>query len=153
MSEDGLGLLDTSVVILLDRIPARALRSNALLTTITLAELSAGPLLAAAPEERDTRQSRLQFAEVSFEAIPFDVEAAQAFGRVSASLRRAGRTAVHGLSMRLSPPWRLPTIFRCTPATRAISRVSMGSPSSRSPIPISVPAKADLKELRLPTTP
>lgn len=36
---------------------------------------------------------RLQFAEASFEPLPFDSRAARAYGRVSASLRRAGRKA------------------------------------------------------------
>ena len=36
---------------------------------------------------------RLQFAEASFEPLPFDSQAARAYGRVSASLRRAGRKA------------------------------------------------------------
>jgi predicted nucleic acid-binding protein len=39
------------------------------------------------------RQAILQFAEADFEPLPFDVAAARAFGRVSASLRRAGRKA------------------------------------------------------------
>jgi hypothetical protein len=33
----------------------------------------------------------LQQAEAAFEPLPFDAAAARAFGRVSASLRRAGR--------------------------------------------------------------
>ena len=37
------------------------------------------------------RQSQLQQAEADFDPLPFDAGAARAFGRVSASLRRAGR--------------------------------------------------------------
>jgi tRNA(fMet)-specific endonuclease VapC len=63
-----------------------------LITTITLAELSVGPLVAPTDAERAIRQGVLQLAEANFQAIPFDSAAARAFGRVSASLRRAGRT-------------------------------------------------------------
>ncbi len=58
---------------------------------MTLAELSVGPLVAHDQTERSTRQARLQQVEADFEPIPFDASAARAFGRVSASLRRAGR--------------------------------------------------------------
>jgi hypothetical protein len=41
--------------------------------------------------ERAARQAHLQRAESDFDPLPFDADAARAFGRVSASLRRAGR--------------------------------------------------------------
>jgi len=41
--------------------------------------------------ERAARQAHLQQAEADFEPLPFDAAAARAFGRVAASLRRAGR--------------------------------------------------------------
>jgi predicted nucleic acid-binding protein len=37
------------------------------------------------------RQGHLQQAEADFEPLPFDADAARAFGGVAASLRRAGR--------------------------------------------------------------
>jgi predicted nucleic acid-binding protein len=43
------------------------------------------------PAERAIRQLRLQEVEASFDPLPFDAAAARAFGRVSASLRAAGR--------------------------------------------------------------
>ena len=64
-----------------------------LLTTVTLAELSVGPLVAGSDAVRSQRQGNLQLAEGNFEPLPFDVAAARAFGHVSAGLRRAGRKA------------------------------------------------------------
>lgn len=86
------GLLDTSTLILLSRIrDARALPDEPLISAITLAELSVGPLVARSAEERAARQAHLQQAEADFDPLPFDAGAARAFGRVAASLRRAGR--------------------------------------------------------------
>lgn len=86
------GLLDTSTVILLPRVrDAESLPVEPLVSTITLAELSVGPLIASNDEERAARQAHLQQAESDFVALPFDADAARAFGRVAASLRRAGR--------------------------------------------------------------
>jgi predicted nucleic acid-binding protein len=87
------GLLDTSTVLLLARLSdAVALPDASLISTITLAELSAGPLVARDEAERARRQAHLQEAESDFDPIPFDVSAARAFGQVAASLRRSGRT-------------------------------------------------------------
>jgi len=86
------GVLDTSTVILLQRISdADALPAEPLITAITLAELAVGPLVAEGEAEQATRQAHLQQAESDFVPLPFDAAAARAFGRVSASLRRAGR--------------------------------------------------------------
>jgi len=86
------GVLDTSTVILLPRIedPA-ALPIEPVITAVTLAELTVGPLVAATEEERAARQAHVQQAEADFDPLPFDAAAARAFGRVAASLRRAGR--------------------------------------------------------------
>lgn len=62
-----------------------------LISTVTLAELSVGPLVVDDEEERADRQARLQRVEADFEPIPFDADAARAFGQVAAALRRAGR--------------------------------------------------------------
>ena len=86
------GLLDTSTVILLSRLTDPAtLPAEPSICTITLAELSVGPLVADDPHERAARQAHLQQAEADFEPLPFDAAAARAFGRVAANLRRAGR--------------------------------------------------------------
>ena len=86
------GLLDTSTLLLLPLLqdPA-ALPAEPLLSTITLAELSVGPLVARTESERAARQAHLQQAEADFDPLPFDAAAARAFGQVAASLRRAGR--------------------------------------------------------------
>ena len=86
------GILDTSTVIRLRQItdPAQ-LPSEPVITAVTLAELSVGPLVATDEHERAARQAHLQQAEADFEPLPFDAAAARAFGQVAASLRRAGR--------------------------------------------------------------
>jgi tRNA(fMet)-specific endonuclease VapC len=86
------GILDTSTVILLPRLDdASALPAEPLITAVTLAELSVGPLVARDDHERAARQAHLQQAEADFDPVPFDAQAARAFGQVAASLRRAGR--------------------------------------------------------------
>lgn len=86
------GLLDTSTVILLPQLEnPELLPEEPVISTITLAELSVGPLVARTPDERAARQAHVQQAEADFEPIPFDAAAARAFGQVAASLRRRGR--------------------------------------------------------------
>jgi tRNA(fMet)-specific endonuclease VapC len=86
------GLLDTNTLILMPRLADReALPDEPMISTVTLAELSVGPLIARSEGERAERQAMLQQAESDFQPIPFDAKAARAFGQVSASLRRAGR--------------------------------------------------------------
>jgi len=85
-------VLDTSTVILLSQITdASTLPAEPLITAVTLAELSVGPLVATDERERAARQAHLQQAEADFDPLPFDAAAARAFGRVALSLRRAGR--------------------------------------------------------------
>lgn len=92
MSEDRRGLLDTSTLILLGRISdATTLPEEPVISAITLAELSVGPLVAATEQDRVARQAHLQQAESDFLPLPFDAAAARAFGAVAASLRGAGR--------------------------------------------------------------
>ena len=89
---DGAGLLDTSTVILLPRLRnPDALPAEPRISSITLAELSVGPLVASNDEERAARLAHLQQAEADFDPLPFDADAARAFGQVAASLRRSGR--------------------------------------------------------------
>jgi tRNA(fMet)-specific endonuclease VapC len=88
------GVLDTSTVILLQRLQnPDALPAEPLITAITLAELAVGPLVAVEEDERARRQAHLQQAEADFVPLPFDASSARSFGRVAASLRRAGRKA------------------------------------------------------------
>lgn len=69
--------MDTSVVIDLDRLdPSRR------------------PVeLAVTADERAVRRDRLQRTEAAFDAVPFDGEAARAYGRVYAAVSNAGRKA------------------------------------------------------------
>lgn len=92
MTKGEYGLLDTSTLILLPRIAdPSVLPERPLISTITLAELSVGPLIADDESERAARLAHLQQAEADFEPLPFDAAAARAFGAVAAGLRRAGR--------------------------------------------------------------
>jgi tRNA(fMet)-specific endonuclease VapC len=85
-------ILDTSALILIDRVPtADLLPRLPMITSISLAELSVGPLIARDDIERARRVAHLQRVEATFSPLPFDVEAARTFGGVSASLRRMGR--------------------------------------------------------------
>lgn len=84
-------MLDTSTLILIDRLDPHDLPTEPVITAVTLAELSVGPLVATDDAERAARQARLQTTESAFEPLPFDASAARAFGRVAASLRRSGR--------------------------------------------------------------
>lgn len=85
------GILDTSTVVLLSRLDPELLPEEPLITAVTLAELSVGPLVATTRKERSSRQAVLQQAEADFEPLPFDAQSARAFGRVAASMRVAGR--------------------------------------------------------------
>jgi len=86
------GILDTSTLILLGRLPdTDTLPDEPQITAVTLAELSVGPLVASTDEERAARQAHLQQAEADFDPLPFDAAAARSFGRVAAGLRRVGR--------------------------------------------------------------
>lgn len=87
------GLLDTSTVVLLPAIADPAVLPRIpLISAVTLAELSVGPLATDDPAERARRQERLQQAEADFDPLPFDAAAARAFGRVAQAHRVAGRT-------------------------------------------------------------
>ena len=86
------GVLDTNTLVLLGRIADDSLLpSEPLITAITLAELSVGPLVATNEQQRAARQAHLQQAEADFDPLPFDAAAARSFGQVAASLRRTGR--------------------------------------------------------------
>ena len=87
------GVLDTSVVIDLEVIDASVLPVRVAVSAVTMAELAAGPHAASDAGERARRQDRLQRAEAMFDPLPFDSEAARAFGRVYAAVTAAGRKA------------------------------------------------------------
>ena len=84
-------MLDTSVVIDLDLLAVDALPEQVAVSAVTLAELAAGPAATDDQLERGRRQDRLQRAEAAFDPLPFDIEAARAYGRVYAAVRAHGR--------------------------------------------------------------
>jgi predicted nucleic acid-binding protein len=87
------GVLDTSVVIDLEKIDIEALPIEVAVTAITMAELAAGPHATTDLAERARRQDRLQRAEAVFDPLPFDNSAARAYGRIYAAVLAAGRKA------------------------------------------------------------
>ncbi len=91
MSEPGRGLLDTSVVIDHDRVDPERLPEMSAISAVTLAELAAGPHATDDADERARRQDRLQWAAGTWDPLPFDGEAARAYGRVFAAVRSSGR--------------------------------------------------------------
>lgn len=94
------GLLDTNIMILRKWIDTDELPAEMAISTITLAELSAGPHQVRGGDEqsdydehaeRARRMDVLQRAENEFDPIPFDVEAARIYGRICAAVVSAGR--------------------------------------------------------------
>lgn len=86
------GLVDTNILVLMGALDPSHLPDEIVISAVTLAELSAGPHHAADPAERARRISVLQHVEATFEPLPFDVEAARAYGLVSAAVLAIGRT-------------------------------------------------------------
>ncbi len=93
MAEPPSGLLDTSVVIDLDVIDPELLPEETAIAAVTLAELAAGPHATADELERARRQDRLQWAAATWDALPFDGDAARAYGRIFAAVRATGRSS------------------------------------------------------------
>jgi predicted nucleic acid-binding protein len=87
------GLLDTSVVIDLERIDTASLPAEVAVSAVTMAELAAGPHATTDPEERARRQELLQRVEATFAPLPFDASAARAYGRIWAAVAAGGRKA------------------------------------------------------------
>ncbi len=87
------GLLDTSVIIDMEMLDASQLPGEVAVSALTMAELAAGPHATSDPEERGRRQDRLQRAEAAFNPLPFDADAARAYGRVFSAVLASGRKA------------------------------------------------------------
>lgn len=87
------GVLDTSVIIDLDELDPSRLPLEVAVSAITMAELAAGPHATTDPDVRGRRQDRLQRAEAAFDPLPFDGDAARAYGRIFAAVTAAGRKA------------------------------------------------------------
>jgi tRNA(fMet)-specific endonuclease VapC len=90
------GILDTSAVMAMRDITDPAvLPAGPLITAVTLAELSAGPLVARDDRVRPARQAQLQEARAGFDPLPFDRASARASGQVAACLRLRRADSVH----------------------------------------------------------
>lgn len=87
------GLLDTSAVIAMSHADRSQLPVEMALSVIALAELVIGPHATDDVQERARRQDHLQRAERTFDPVPFDADAAHAYGRVYAAVAAAGRKA------------------------------------------------------------
>ena len=85
------GLVDTSVVVDLDQLDAAALPVELAVSSVTLAELAAGPHASTDPAERARRQDRLQRVEATLDVLPVDASVARAYGRVFAAVASLGR--------------------------------------------------------------
>ena len=93
MAEPTRGLLDTSVLVDHDVVDPGLLPDESAIAAVTLAELAAGPHATTQDAERGRRQDRLQWAAMTWDALPFDIEAARAYGRAFAAIRAAGRSS------------------------------------------------------------
>ena len=82
-----------SVVIDLDVLDPADWPHEVAVSALTMAELAAGPHAPNDIDERSRRQDRVQRAEAAFDPLPFDSEAARAYGRVYAAVAAAGRKA------------------------------------------------------------
>ena len=81
------------MIIDLDRTDPTSLPAESAISAVTLAELAAGPHATEDPAERARRQDRLQRTEAVFDPLPFDMEAARAYGRLYEAVVSAGRRA------------------------------------------------------------
>jgi predicted nucleic acid-binding protein len=88
------GVLDTSVVVDYSKLDSRMLPRHRAITTVTLAEMYAGPNAAKHDAvERAIRQQRLIWAQQVFRnPLPFDQGSAQTFGSVHLLVQESGRT-------------------------------------------------------------
>ena len=93
MAELTRGLLDTSVVVDHDVIDPALLPDESAIAAVTLAELAAGPHATTDERERGRRQDRLMWAAATWDALPFNTEAARVYGRVFAATRAVRRSS------------------------------------------------------------
>jgi predicted nucleic acid-binding protein len=75
----------------LERLHAEALPRELAVSSITFAELAAGPHATEDADERARRQDRLQRSEATFDPLPVDRSVARAYGRVYAATVQSGR--------------------------------------------------------------
>jgi predicted nucleic acid-binding protein len=75
----------------LERLAVARLPAELLISTVSLAELSAGVHSAVDAVERARRVLRVQRVEATFSPLPFDVEAARQYGIIAAEVIAIGR--------------------------------------------------------------
>ncbi|MGD8151501.1 type II toxin-antitoxin system VapC family toxin [Ornithinimicrobium sp. Y1694] len=85
---DERGVLDTSVVIAEDVTPIPGVLA---ISTVTLAELHFGVLVAKSAGVRAERLRRLSILQRRFDALPLDEVVAASYGRLAAAVVEAGR--------------------------------------------------------------
>jgi predicted nucleic acid-binding protein len=86
------GLLDTCTVIDLARLDPAKLPDEAAISAVTLAELAQGVAMARTPVDVMARSQLLADAQMRFEALPFDAEAARRYGTLVAMVVAVGRS-------------------------------------------------------------
>lgn len=87
------GLVDTSVAVEWGAIASAGISIEVAISTLTLAELIAGPYAAGDDLTRMRRQNHLRRVKEQAEALPFDSDCAHAWGRIYTAAVRAGRKA------------------------------------------------------------
>lgn len=85
------GLLDTSVVVALEGLDSFRLPADVAISSLTLAELTAGPVAAISEAKRARRQDLLQRVEATIEPLGFDAHCARAFGPIASATLGIGR--------------------------------------------------------------
>lgn len=81
-------LLDTSIVIAAD---VGGLEGELAISSVTLAELHFGILVAKTAETRAERLRRLSVLQRQFDALPLDEAVATSYGQIAAAVVQAGR--------------------------------------------------------------
>jgi len=79
------------VVIDLEALDPLVLPVELAVSAVTIAELAADPHATSDGDERARRQDRLQRAEAAFDPLPFDTQAARAYGRIYSAVASSGR--------------------------------------------------------------
>jgi predicted nucleic acid-binding protein len=95
------GLIDTSVLIDLERIDRARLPGELAVSAVSMAELASGPHATGDPAKRARRQEMLQQAEAMFDPLPVDAAVARAYGRIYAAVSATRRKPRGARSMDL----------------------------------------------------
>lgn len=77
-----LALASRSTYAKLESIEAAALPNELAVSAVSFAELAAGPHATDDRQERARRQDRLQRVQATFDPLPFNTDAARAYGQI-----------------------------------------------------------------------